>query len=161
VDFVPLHDINSFRQGNPLIGLVDGGTVFVPTPLTDPNEIWAALPSATRAEMKARNIRLLALDTASLAKQHAPRPELEIRMQGVALVGVFLKVSPFAERAGLDRPALRDAVRTNLTRFFGKRGKSVVDANLAVIDGAYDGVIDVTAAIADDLAAPVAVRVAR
>ena len=161
VDFVPLHDVNSFRQGNPLIGLVDGGTVFVPTPLTDPNEIWAALPSATRAEMKARNIRLLALDTASLAKQYAPRPELEIRMQGVALVGVFLKVSPFAERAGLDRPALRDAVRTNLTRFFGKRGTSVVDANLAVIDGAYDGVIDVTAAIANDLAAPVVVRVAR
>jgi pyruvate-ferredoxin/flavodoxin oxidoreductase len=161
VDFVPLHDVNSFRQGNPLVGLVDGGTVFVPTPLADPFEIWAALPAATRAEMKARNIRLLALDTASLAKQYAPRPELEIRMQGVALVGVFLKVSPFAERAGLDRPALRDAVRTNLTRFFGKRGTSVVDANLAVIDGAYDGVIDVTAALADATDAPVPAQAAR
>ena len=101
-----------------------------------------------RAAILARKIRLLALDTASLAKKHAPRPDLEVRMQGVALVGVFLKVSPFAERAGLDRAALREAVRTNLTRFFGKRGTSVVDANLAVIDGAYDGVIDVTAAIA-------------
>jgi hypothetical protein len=39
------------------------------------------------------------------------------------------------------------AVRENLKRFFGKRGTSVVDANLAVIQGAYDGVIDVTAAI--------------
>jgi len=72
----------------------------------------------------------------------------------VALVGVFLKVSPFAERAGLDREALRDAVRTNLTRFFGKRGAAVVDANLAVIDAAYDGVVDVTAAIARQRAAP-------
>jgi pyruvate-ferredoxin/flavodoxin oxidoreductase len=147
VDFVPLFDTNSFKQGDPLAGLVDGGTVFVPTPLTDPEEIWAALPAATRAEMLARNIRLLALDAASLAKQYAPRPDLEIRMQGVALVGVFLRVSPFAERAGLDRAALREAVRANLTRFFGKRGTAVVDANLAVIDGAYDGVIDVTAAI--------------
>jgi pyruvate-ferredoxin/flavodoxin oxidoreductase len=126
---------------------VDGGTVFVPTPLTDPDEIWAALPPATRAEMLARKIRLLALDTAALAMKYAPRADLEIRMQGVALVGVFLKVSPFAERAGLDRPALMEAVRVNLTRFFGKRGTSVVDANLAVIQGAYDGVIDVTAAI--------------
>jgi pyruvate-ferredoxin/flavodoxin oxidoreductase len=161
VDFVPLHDVNSFRQGNPLIGLVDGGTVFVPTPLTDPNEIWAALPATTRAEIKARNIRLLALDTASLAMKYAPRPEFEIRMQGVALVGVFLKVSPFAERAGLDRPALMDAVRDNLKRFFGKRGTAVVDANLAVIQGAYDGVIDVTAAVAEGVAATAPVQAAR
>jgi len=68
--------------------------------------IWEVLPAATRAEIQARNLRLLALDTASLAMKYAPRPDLEIRMQGVALVGVFLKVSPFAERAGLDgRPA--------------------------------------------------------
>ena len=146
VDFVPLLDTNSFKQGNPLAGLVDGGTVFVPTPLTDPDEIWAVLPPATRAEIQARNLRLLALDTASLAMKYAPRQDLEIRMQGVALVGVFLKVSPFAERAGLDRPALMEAVRGNLTRFFGKRALAVVDANLAVIQGAYDGVIDVTAA---------------
>ncbi len=148
VDFVPVFDVNSFRQGNVLAGLVDGGTVFLPTPLTDPAEIWAALPPATRSEVTARKIRLLALDTASLAKQHAPRADLEIRMQGVALVGVFLKVSPFAERAGLDRAALMEAVRSNLTRFFGKRGQAVVDANQAVIEGAYDGVIDVTAALA-------------
>ncbi len=147
VDFVPLFDTNSFKQGNPLAGLVDGGTIFVPTPLTDPEEIWSVLPPATRAEIQARHLRLLALDAAALAKQYAPREDLEIRMQGVALVGVFLKVSPFAERAGLDRPALMEAVRENLTRFFGKKGGAVVDANLAVIQGAYDGVIDVTAAI--------------
>jgi len=153
VDFVPLFDTNSFKQGNPLTGLVDGGTVFVPTPICDPQEIWEVLPAATRAEIQARHLRLLALDTASLAMKYAPRPDLEIRMQGVALVGVFLKVSPFAERAGLDRPALMDAVRDNLTRFFGKKGGAVVDANLAVIQGAYDGVIDVTAEIASGVAA--------
>jgi pyruvate-ferredoxin/flavodoxin oxidoreductase len=161
VDFVPLFDTNSFKQGDPLAGLVDGGTVFVPTPLTDPEEIWAALPASTRAEMLARKIRLLALDSAGLAMKYAPRQDLEIRMQGVALVGVFLKVSPFAERAGLDRPALMEAVRGNLTRFFGKRGTAVVDANLAVIQSAYDGVIDVTAAIASKAGAGSAVKASR
>ena len=120
----------------------------MPTQLTDPQEIWEALPAKTRGEIEARKLRLLALDSGALAKQYAPRPDLEIRMNGVALVGVFLRVSPFAERAGLDRAALMEAVRGNLTRFFGKRGAAVVDANLAVIQGAYDGVIDVTAAIA-------------
>jgi len=47
-------------------------------------------------------------------------------------VGVFLKVSPFAERAPR-RPALMEARASHITRFFGKRGTSVVDANLAVI----------------------------
>ena len=68
-------------------------------------------------------------------------------MQGVALVGVFLRVSPFAARAGMDRAALLAAVKDRLGRFFGKRGGSVVDANLEVIAEAYDGLIDVTAAV--------------
>jgi hypothetical protein len=69
-------------------------------------------------------------------------------MQGVALVGVFLRVAPFAARAGLERDELLRAVGGQLTRFFGKRGAAVVEANLAVIREAWDGLIDVTAAIA-------------
>jgi crotonobetainyl-CoA:carnitine CoA-transferase CaiB-like acyl-CoA transferase len=68
-------------------------------------------------------------------------------MQGVALVGVFLRLTPFAARAGLGREALLDAVRPQLQRFFGKRGGRVVAANLDLIAAAYDGVMDVTAAI--------------
>ncbi len=153
VEFVPLHDVLAFRQGNPLQGLADGGTVFVQSSLGDPEAIWASLPAASRAEILARGIRLTALDTAALAAAHSPRPDLVVRMQGVALVGVFLRVSPFAERAGLDRAALMEAVRARLGRFFGKRGGAVVDANLAVIEEAYDGVVDVTAAIARSEAA--------
>jgi Pyruvate/2-oxoacid:ferredoxin oxidoreductase gamma subunit len=65
----------------------------------------------------------------------------------VALVGVFLRLAPFADEAGLDRAALLEGVRARLGRFFGKRGARVVDANLAVVAAAYDGVIDVTAAL--------------
>jgi pyruvate-ferredoxin/flavodoxin oxidoreductase len=148
VEFVPLYDVIAFRQGNPLMGLTDGGAVFVQSSISEPAAIWAGLPAHTRTEILARGIRLLALDTAALAAAHAPRPELLVRMQGVALVGVFLKVSPFAERAGLDREALMEAVKARLGRFFGKRGGAVVDANLAVIQEAYDTVIDVTAAVA-------------
>ena len=147
VEFVPLHDVTAFGLGDPLAGLVDGGTIFVQSPLTDPEAVWASIPASVRAELVARRIRVTALDTAGLARSHAPRPDLLIRMQGVALVGVFLRVSPFAERAGLDRDALMSAVRQRLGRFFGKRGGRVVDANLAVIEAAYDGLIDVSAAL--------------
>ena len=142
-----MQDSAAFRYGSPLAGLVDGGTLFLQTTLTDPEAIWSSLPAAARADIAARSIRVAALDTVALASAHAPRPELEVRMQGVALVGVFLRLAPFAARAGLDREALLAAVRPRLTRFFGKRGSAVINANLAVISEAYDRVIDVTSAL--------------
>jgi pyruvate-ferredoxin/flavodoxin oxidoreductase len=154
VEFVPLHDLAAFQQGAPLVGLVDGGTVFVQTQLTDPMAIWAALPVAARREMLERDIHLAALDTASLARRHAPRADLEVRMQGIALVGVFLRLAPFAAAAGLDRDQLLEAVRERLGRFFGKRGTAVVEANLAVVAEAYDGVINVTDVLASSGSLP-------
>ena len=147
VEFVPLHGVSAFSLGDPLAGLSDGGDVFIQSPMSDPDAIWASIPASFRAEILARDIRVTALDTAEIASRHAPRADLEVRMQGVALVGVFLRVSPFAKRAGLDRDELLNAVRDRLGRFFGKRGGSVVDANLEVITEAYDGLIDVTAAV--------------
>jgi pyruvate-ferredoxin/flavodoxin oxidoreductase len=148
VEFVPIHDVSAFGLGDPLAGLAIGGDLFIQSGLTDPEAIWASIPAPARPEIVARRIRVTALDTAGLARRHAPRPELQVRMQGVALVGVFLRVSPFAARAGLDRDQLLAAVRTQLGRFFGKRGGAVVEANLEVIAEAFDGLIDVTAAVA-------------
>jgi hypothetical protein len=113
---------------------------------------------AARTEILARRIRVTALDTAGLARTHAPRPDLVVRMQGVALVGVFLRIAPLADRAGLDRPGLMAAVHRQLWRFYGKRGGRVVSANQAVIEAAYDGVIDVTAAVAGAAAESPATR---
>ena len=145
VDLVPLHDVAAFGLGNPLAGLVDGGTLFLQSELTDPGAIWATIPTTSRAEIIRRRIRVTALDTAALARARSPRPDLVLRMQGVALVGVFLRVSPFAAEAGLDRQALLAAVGERLGRFFGKRGRAVIEANLELVAAAYDGLIDVSA----------------
>ena len=145
VDFVPLYGLAAFGQGRVLAGLSDGGAVFVQTDLTDPAKIWAAVPPASREEMQSRGLHLYALDTAAIARAHAPRADLLVRMQGIALVGVFLRVSPLATVAGFDREQLLEAVKKQLARFFGKRGAAVVAANLEVVKAAYDNVIDVTA----------------
>ena len=145
VDLVPLHDVAAFGLGNPLAGLVDGGTLFLQSESTDPGAIWATIPTTARAEIIRRRIRVTALDTAGLARARSPRPDLVLRMQGIALVGVFLRVSPFAAEAGLDRQALLAAVGERLGRFFGKRGRAVIEANLELVAAAYDGLIDVSA----------------
>jgi pyruvate-ferredoxin/flavodoxin oxidoreductase len=147
VEFVPLYDVAAFRHANPLVGLADRGTLFIQTPLTDASAVWAALPVAARTEILDRGIAVWALDTASLARRHAPRPDLEVRMQGVALVGVFLRVTPFAGEAGLGRDALLAEVEARLGRFFGKRGAETLKANLAVVAAAYDEVLDVTGSL--------------
>ncbi|HEY8135337.1 MAG TPA: 2-oxoacid:acceptor oxidoreductase family protein [Candidatus Limnocylindrales bacterium] len=145
VEFVPLHDVAAFGQGAPLSGLVDGGTLFVNSTLDDPAGIWAALPANARAEIIGRGINVVALDTLALAKRFAPTPNLATRMQGAALVGVFLRVAPFIAGRGLSLDDLMAAVKGPLAKHVGKRGGAVVDANLALIRAAYEGLIDVTA----------------
>jgi len=145
VEFVPLHDVAAFGQGAPLSGLVDGGTLFVNSTLDDPASIWAALPANARAEIIGRGINVVALDTLALAKRFAPTPNLATRMQGAALVGVFLRVAPFIAGRGLSLDELMAAVKGPLAKHVGKRGGAVVDANLALIRAAYEGLIDVTA----------------
>jgi pyruvate-ferredoxin/flavodoxin oxidoreductase len=148
VEFVPVHDVSAFAFARPLDGLVDGGTVFLNSALPTAEAVWASLPVAARTEVVARGIRVVALDTAELARRHAPRADLVLRMQGIALVGVFLRVAPFAARRGLEPDLMFETLRGVLGRYFGKRGGAVVDANLALIRDAWGSLLDVTAAVA-------------
>jgi pyruvate-ferredoxin/flavodoxin oxidoreductase len=144
VDLVSLHDVSAFALGDPLAGLVDGGTVFVQSPLSDAAAIWSSIPTTARADIVRRRIRVTALDTAALARARSPRPDLILRLQGVALVGAFLRMTSFAADAGLDRDAMLSAVGARLRRFYGKRGDDVLAANLAMVASAFDGLIDVS-----------------
>jgi pyruvate-ferredoxin/flavodoxin oxidoreductase len=147
VELVPLHDVSAFGQGNPLAGLVDGGTVFLNSKQSQPIAIWNSIPAYARAEIEARNINVVALDSLALAERFAPTPELARRMQGAALVGVFLRVAPFVAAHGLSIDELMAAVKPALAKSVGKRGGAVVDANLALIRAAFEELIDVTGSL--------------
>ena len=142
-----LYDVAAFGQGDPLAGVVDGGTVFLHSPLTDPVAIWNSIPAYAREKILARGIDVAALDQGELARRFAPKPELATRMQGAALVGVFLRTAPFVRVRELDAEAMTDALRGPLGRFLGKRGGEVVAANLSLIRAAYDELVDVTGAL--------------
>ena len=144
VELVPLHDVTAFGQGDPLGGLIDGGTLFLNSSLDTPSAIWGSIPADARAEIVARDIHVVALDSLALAQRFAPTPELAKRMQGAALVGVFLRVAPFVAARGLPLDELMAAVKGPLTKSVGKRGGAVVDANLNLIRAAYEELIDVT-----------------
>jgi len=144
VELVPLHDVTAFGQGDPLAGLTDEGTLFLNSTLVDPDSIWASIPAYARAEIVARGINVVALDSLALAERFAPTPEFARRMQGAALVGVFLRVAPFVAERNLPLDELMAAVRGPLTKSVGNRGGAIVDANLELIRAAYEELIDVT-----------------
>jgi pyruvate-ferredoxin/flavodoxin oxidoreductase len=133
VDFVPLNSVNAFNLGNPLAGLVPGGTVFIQHQSRDPAQVWKSIPSATRDYIRQNCIRVLALDAVKVAQEVASQPQLAQRMQGIVLLGSFLRVAPFVTERGLSDAEVYAAVEKSLRKFFGKRGEKVVQENLAAV----------------------------
>ncbi len=142
VDFVAVQDGNAFLSGNPLDGVVDGGTVYMQSALS-PQQFWGELPAAARKRIREGKLHLFTLDAAGIAKQSASRADLQVRMQGIVLLGAFLRLTPFAKRARLDEEALFAALEKTLEKYFGKRGQQVVADNMAAARRGYREVSEV------------------
>jgi pyruvate-ferredoxin/flavodoxin oxidoreductase len=54
-------------------------------------------------------------------------------MQGIVLLGSFLRVAPFVAERGLNDAAVYQGVEKSLRKFFGKRGENVVQENLTAV----------------------------
>jgi len=142
VDMVAVHDVSAFEQGDALAGLRPGGTVFLNTDKS-PEKVWEALPLAVQRRLQALHARLYAIDTLAIARALAPSPELSLRMQGIALLGVFLRITPFREEKGLGELELFAAAEKSLEKYFGKRGRAVVEANLKAVERGFHEVQEV------------------
>lgn len=143
VEFIPLNDVNAFNLENPLAGLAENGMVFVQSQKTDPAEIWSAIPSWARKELVEKNIRLFALDTVAIAREVSSLADLQQRMQGIVLLGVFLRVTPFQAEHNISEEVLFQGVEKSLRKYFGKRGERVVKDNLEAVHRGYHEVIEV------------------
>jgi pyruvate-ferredoxin/flavodoxin oxidoreductase len=143
VEFIPLNDVNAFNLENPLMGLTQDGMVFVQAQKTNPTEIWNAIPTWARQEMLQKNTRLFALDTVAIARDVSSLADLQQRMQGIVLLGVFLKVTPFQKEHSISEEVLFQGVEKSLRKYFGKRGEQVVKDNLKAVSRGYHEVIEI------------------
>lgn len=149
VEFVPLNDVNAFNLGNPLIGLQDGGTVFMQSRRDNPQDVWEDIPEYARRLIRRRNLKVLYLDAAAIAREVATRADLQVRMQGIVLLGVFLKATPFLQERGLGLDELMSGVEKSLRKYFGKRGEQVVQDNLTAVRRGYTEVKEVPRELID------------
>jgi pyruvate-ferredoxin/flavodoxin oxidoreductase len=150
VEFVPLMDPNTWNMGNPLVGLQPGGTVFQHTPNETPQELWNSIPDWAKFFMLENNIKFYGVDTIRIARESCRSDEsLAQRFQGIVLLGVFLKLTPFQNNAGLSEDELFERVKKPLYYYFGKRGDQVIQDNLDAVKRGYHQVIEVPRAIMD------------
>jgi pyruvate-ferredoxin/flavodoxin oxidoreductase len=143
VEFVALNDVNAFNLENPLAGISKGGMVFVQSHRTDPAEIWQSIPAWARRAMYEKDVRLFALDTVGIAKEVSSRADLQQRMQGIVLLGIFLRVTPFQAQLALSEEEIFRGVEKSLRKYFGKRGERVVQDNLVAVQRGFRGAIEV------------------
>jgi pyruvate-ferredoxin/flavodoxin oxidoreductase len=143
VEFIPLNDVNAFNLENPLAGLAPDGMVFVQSDKSDPAEIWKSVPTWARHDLVEKNARLFALDTVQIAKQVSSKADLVQRMQGIVLLGIFLRVTPFQAESAISEEQLFKGVEKSLRKYFGKRGDRVVQDNLIAVQRGYHEVIEV------------------
>src|SRR5215469_12935287 len=143
VEFIPLNDVNAFNLENPLAGLSENGMVFVQSPKTETSEIWGAVPAWARRELIQKNARVFALDTVKIAKEVSSLADLQQRMQGIVLLGVFLRVTPFTADSGISDEDLFKGVEKALRKYFGKRGERVVQDNLKAVSRGYRELMEI------------------
>ncbi len=142
-EFVALNDVNALYTGNPLSGLTDGGLIFIQSAKTDPAAVWASIPAYAKRIIREKNARVFALDTFKIAEEVATRPDLRIRMAGIVLLGVFLRITPFAERYNMSYEDVMKGVEKALRKYFGKRGERVVQDNLKAVQRGYNEVFEI------------------
>ncbi len=156
VEFVPLLDPNTWAMGNPLVGLQAGGAVFQHTDCEEPGGFWQTIPDWAKYFMLENNIRLYGVDTVRIARECCRADDsLVQRFQGIVLLGVFLKVTPFNTDAGLEDEELFERVETPLRYYFGKRGDQVIADNLNAVRKGYAEVFEVSRSVMEKTPADV------
>ncbi len=163
VEVVISPDHKVFSHTFPLKGLVEGGT-FILQSSADPAKAWRDLPTEARRYLREKKIRFYIVDAFGVAKRHAPDPNLQTRMMGIAFIGA---VAAHVDRvaAGAPRDEIMDKVRAQVEAKFGSKGQKVVDANMACVLDAAEAAVRVDydspeLAGVSDLAAPLPLRTA-
>lgn len=147
VDLVVLNDTNALFSGNPLGGLVEGGAIFMQSHYANPKDVWHRIPPHQKTLIRENNLRLFFADMVQIAREVASVADLEMRMQGIVLLGAFLRLTPYARDALMSDEQLYDGVETALRKYFGKRGEQVVQDNLTCVKRGYSETTEVSQAV--------------
>jgi pyruvate-ferredoxin/flavodoxin oxidoreductase len=137
IDLLCINDPTAMLSPETMKGLMPGGAIFMQSPYTDPAEVWKRIPDHNKQTVREKNIRIFYCDMVKIARDVASEADLQMRMQGIVLLGAFLKLTPYAKESKMSDDQVYEGVENALRKYFGKRGERVVQDNLACVKRGY------------------------
>ena len=137
VDLVVLNDTNALFSGNPLKGMIDGGAIFMQSHYDNAADVWKRIPKHHQRTITEKRLQINYIDMVQIAREVASVADLEMRMQGIVLLGAFLRLTPYAKTSGMSDDEVYGGVEKALRKYFGKRGEQVVQDNLTCVKRGY------------------------
>src|ERR1700752_4024134 len=128
-------------------GLIPGGAIFMQSPYADPAALWKRIPAENREGIRKKQIRVYFCDMVKIAREVASEADLQMRMQGIVLLGAFLRLTPYAGQAEMTDAQVYAGVEKALRKYFGKRGDQVVKDNLTCVKRGYSDMTEIPRAI--------------
>ena len=103
----------------------------------NPTDVWARIPAHHKKFIREKKIRVYFADMVQIARDVASVADLQMRMQGIVLLGGFLKLTPYGRNSGMTDDQVYAGVEKALRKYFGKRGDRVVQDNMTCIKRGY------------------------
>jgi pyruvate-ferredoxin/flavodoxin oxidoreductase len=147
VDLVVLNDTTALLSGNPLLGLDPGGAIFMQSPFSDPADVWERIPPHHKKTIREKGLRIYFADMVRIAREVTSVADLQMRMQGIVLLGAFLRLTPYARDLQMGDDKVFAGVEKALRKYFGKRGDRVVQDNLTCVRRGFSEMQEVPAAL--------------
>ncbi len=138
VDLVVLNDTTALFSGNPLVGLLPGGAIVMQSSYANSQDVWNRIPEHHKRFIREKKIRVFYADMVQIAREVASVADLQMRMQGIVLLGAFLKLTPYGRSSGMTDDQVYAGVEKAIRKYFGKRGDRVVQDNMTCIRRGYE-----------------------
>jgi pyruvate-ferredoxin/flavodoxin oxidoreductase len=147
VELLCINDPTAILNPLTLDGLQPGGAVFLQSPYAEPEEVWKRIPPTVRNRIKDRKARVYYTDMVKIAREVATRADLQMRMQGIVLLGAFLRLTPYAKESNMSDEQVFAGVEKALRKYFGKQGEQVVKDNVTCVTRGYQEMREVPQSI--------------
>jgi len=83
----------------------------------------------------------------TIAREMASEADLQMRMQGIVLLGAFLRLTPYAKESNMSDEDVYKGVEKALQKYFGKRGDRVVQDNLNCVKRGYSEMKEISSTV--------------
>ncbi len=147
VDLLCINDTTAILDPHTLSGLQPKGVIFMQSAYAEPAEVWKRIPAAVQKIIRDRQVRVCYADMVKIAREVATRADLQMRMQGIVLLGAFLRLTPYARESDMTDEQVFAGVEKALRKYFGKQGEQVVKDNVTCVRRGYSEMKEIPAAV--------------